>query len=156
MYYEGSMIHETAIIDPGANIADGVEIGPYTIVGQDVSIGEKTTIGAHSVITGRTLIGKNNRIFHHVSLGEQPQDKKYANEPTTLEIGNDNVIREFCTFNTGTIQDKAKTTVGSRNWIMAYVHVAHDCIVGDDVILANCTQLAGHVEIGDFAMLGGI
>lgn len=155
MYYEGSMIHETSIIEPGANIADGVEIGPYTIVGKDVSIGEKTTIGAHSVITGRTLIGKNNRIFHHVSLGEQPQDKKYANEPTTLEIGNDNVIREFCTFNTGTVQDRARTTVGSRNWIMAYVHVAHDCIVGDDAILANCTQLAGHVEIGDFAMLGG-
>lgn len=149
------MIHPTAIIDPRAHLASDVEIGPFSIIGKDVSIGPGTTIGAHSVITGRTTIGENNRIFHHVSIGEEPQDKKYQGEPTTLEIGDDNVIREFCTFNVGTFQDKGKTVVGNKNWIMAYVHVAHDCVVGNDAILANCVQLAGHVEIGNFAMLGG-
>ena len=155
MYDEGSMIHQTAIIDPGAQISADVEVGPYSIIGKSVSIGSGTRIGAHAVITGKTSIGENNHIYHHVSLGEQPQDKKYMDEETGLEIGDDNVIREFCSFNTGTVQDKGKTVVGNRNWVMAYVHVAHDCIVGDDVILANCTQLAGHVEVGDFAMLGG-
>ena len=155
MHHETNMIHQTAINDPGAEIYADVDIGPYSIIGKNVSIGSGTRIGAHVVITGKTSIGANNHIFHHVSLGEQPQDKKYADEPTTLEIGDGNVIREFCTFNTGTVQDKGKTVVGNRNWVMAYVHIAHDCAVGDDVILANCTQLAGHVEIGDFAMLGG-
>ena len=155
MHHETNMIHQTAIVDPGAEIDADVDIGPYSIIGKDVSIGSGTRIGAHAVITGKTSIGANNHIFHHVSHGEQPQDKKYADEPTTLEIGDGNVIREFCTFNTGTVQDKGKTVVGNRNWVMAYVHIAHDCAVGDDVILANCTQLAGHVEIGDFAMLGG-
>ncbi|MDA0238022.1 MAG: acyl-ACP--UDP-N-acetylglucosamine O-acyltransferase [Proteobacteria bacterium] len=149
------MIHQTAVIDLGAQISADVEIGAYSIIGKSVSIGSGTRIGSHTVITGKTSIGAKNHIFHHVSLGEQPQDKKYAGEETALEIGDGNVIREFCTFNTGTVQDKGKTVIGSRNWIMAYVHVAHDCIVGDDVILANCTQLSGHVEIGDFAMLGG-
>lgn len=155
MHYERSMIHKTAIVEPGAKIAEDVEIGAYSVIDKHVSIGSGTRIGNHSVITGKTVIGKNNRIFHHVSLGEQPQDKKYDGEETTLEIGDDNVIREFCSFNTGTIQDKVKTVVGDRNWIMAYVHIAHDCVVRDDTILANCTQLAGHVEVGDFAMLGG-
>ena len=149
------MIHPTAIIEPGAKVFSNVEIGAYSVIGKDVSIGSGTRVGSHSLITGKTSIGKNNNIFHHVSLGEEPQDKKYAGEETTLEIGDSNVIREFCSFNTGTVQDKAKTVVGDRNWIMAYVHIAHDCVVGDDSILANCTQLAGHVEIGDFAMLGG-
>ena len=149
------MIHPTAIIEPGANVFSNVEIGAYSVIGKNVSIGSGTRVGSHSLITGKTSIGKNNNIFHHVSLGEEPQDKKYAGEETTLEIGDSNVIREFCSFNTGTVQDKAKTVVGDRNWIMAYVHIAHDCVVGDDSILANCTQLAGHVEIGDFAMLGG-
>ena len=149
------MIHPTAIIEPGAKVFSNVEIGAYSVIGKDVSIGSGTRVGSHSLITGKTSIGKNNNIFHHVSLGEEPQDKKYAGEETTLEIGDSNVIREFCSFNTGTVQDKAKTVVGDRNWIMAYVHIAHDCVVGDDSILANCTQLAGHVVIGDFAMLGG-
>ena len=150
------MIHPTAIIEPGANVFSNVEIGAYSVIGKNVSIGSGTRVGSHSLITGKTSIGKNNNIFHHVSLGEEPQDKKYAGEETTLEIGDSNVIREFCSFNTGTVQDRAKTVVGDRNWIMAYVHIAHDCVVGDDSILANCTQLAGHVEIGDFAMLGGL
>jgi UDP-N-acetylglucosamine acyltransferase len=149
------MIHPTAIIEPGASISENVEIGAYSIVGKNVSIGIGTRVGSHSLITGKTSIGKNNNIFHHVSLGEEPQDKKYSGEETSLEIGDNNVIREFCSFNTGTVQDKGKTVVGDRNWIMAYVHIAHDCLVGDDSILANCTQLAGHVEIGNFAMLGG-
>lgn len=149
------MIHETAIVYPGAKVGDGVQIGPYSIVGEHVEIGEGTVIGAHAVITGHTRIGARNRILHHVSLGEIPQDKKYAGEQTRLEIGDDNVIREFCTFNIGTAQDLGYTRLGDRNWIMAYVHLAHDCEVGNDTILANCVQLAGHVEIGDFAILGG-
>jgi UDP-N-acetylglucosamine acyltransferase len=139
------MIHPTAIVHPGASLAADVEVGPYTI----------TRIGAHAVIGGRTRIGRNNRIFHQVSLGEIPQDKKYAGEPTLLEIGDNNVIREFCTFNTGTVQDLGYTRVGNDNWIMSYVHIAHDCVVGNHTVLANCTQLAGHVEVEDFAILGG-
>ena len=149
------MIHETAIVHPGARIGSGVQIGPYSVVGEHVEIGEGTVIGAHAVITGHTRIGARNRILHHVSLGEIPQDKKYAGEQTRLEIGDDNVIREFCTFNIGTAQDLGYTRLGNRNWIMAYVHLAHDCEVGNDTILANCVQLAGHVQIGDFAILGG-
>jgi UDP-N-acetylglucosamine acyltransferase len=149
------MIHETAIVHPGARLGSGVRIGPYSIIGEHVEIGEESVIGTHAVITGHTRIGARNRILHHVSLGEMPQDKKYAGEPTRLEIGNDNVIREFCTFNIGTAQDLGYTRLGDRNWIMAYVHLAHDCEVGNDTILANCVQLAGHVEIGDFAILGG-
>lgn len=149
------MIHETAIVHLKAEIADDVHIGPYSIVGQHVQIEAGTTLGAHVVITGHTRIGFRNRIFHHVSLGEIPQDKKYAGEPTRLEIGDDNVIREFCTFNIGTAQDLGYTRLGDRNWVMAYVHLAHDTVVGNDTILANCTQLAGHVQVGDFAMLGG-
>ena len=149
------MIHETALVHPKAKLAADVQVGPYSIIGEHVKIGEGTILGAHAVITGHTRIGERNRIFHHVSLGEVPQDKKYAGEPTRLEIGDDNVIREFCTFNIGTAQDLGYTRLGDGNWIMAYVHMAHDCVVGNDTILANCTQLAGHVEIGDFAMLGG-
>jgi UDP-N-acetylglucosamine acyltransferase len=149
------MIHETAIVHAGAKLAEDVQVGPYSIIGEHVEIGEGSTLGAHVVISGRTSIGRRNRIFHHVSLGEIPQDKKYAGEPTRLEIGDDNVIREFCTFNVGTAQDLGYTRLGDRNWIMAYVHLAHDCVVANDTILANCVQLAGHVEIGDFAILGG-
>jgi len=149
------MIHETAIVHPGAKLAGDVQIGPYSVIGEHVEIGERTVIGAHAVITGHTRIGARNRILHHVALGEIPQDKKYGGEPTRLEIGDDNVIREFCTFNIGTAQDLGYTRLGDRNWIMAYVHLAHDCQVGNDTILANCVQLAGHVEIGDFAILGG-
>lgn len=149
------MIHETAIVHPGARLGDGVEIGPYSVIGEHVQIGEGTVIGANAVITGHTRIGARNRILHHVSLGEMPQDKKYAGEETRLEIGDDNVIRECCTFNIGTAQDLGYTRLGDRNWIMAYVHLAHDCEVGNDTILANCVQLGGHVQIGDFAILGG-
>ncbi len=149
------MIHASAIVHPGAQLAADVQIGPYSVVGENVQIGEGTTLGAHVVITGHTSIGCRNRIFHHVSLGEVPQDKKYSGEPTRLEIGDDNVIREFCTFNIGTVQDLGYTRLGNRNWVMAYVHMAHDTVVGNDTILANCTQLAGHVRIGDYAMLGG-
>jgi UDP-N-acetylglucosamine acyltransferase len=149
------MIHPTAIVHPGAKLGRNVEVGPYTIIGEHVEIGEGTRIGAHAVIAGNTRIGAGNQIFHHVSLGEVPQDKKYAGEPTRLEIGDNNVIREFCTFNTGTVQDLGYTRLGSGNWIMSYVHLAHDCVVGNNTVLANCTQLAGHVEVHDHAILGG-
>lgn len=149
------MIHQTAIVHPGAKLSRNVQIGAYAVIGEHVEIGEETTIGAHAVITGHTRIGCRNRVFHHVSLGEVPQDKKYAGEPTRLEIGDDNVIREFCTFNIGTAQDLGYTRLGDRNWVMSYVHLAHDCVVANDTILANCVQLAGHVAIGDFAVLGG-
>ena len=151
-----SRVHRTAIIEPGAQLADDVVVGPYAVVGPHVEIDEGTTIGAHAVITGHTRIGKRNRIFQFVSLGEQPQDKKYAGEPTRLEIGDDNTIREFCTFNTGTAQDQGLTRVGNGNWVMAYVHIAHDCVVGNQTILANNATLGGHVEIGDYAILGGL
>ncbi|UCH49136.1 MAG: acyl-ACP--UDP-N-acetylglucosamine O-acyltransferase [Betaproteobacteria bacterium] len=149
------MIHETAIVHPSAKLAEDVQIGPYSVIGEHVEIGAGTSVGAHAVISGRTRIGRRNRIFHHVSLGEIPQDKKYAGEPTRLEIGDDNVIRECCTFNIGTAQDLGYTRLGDRNLIMAYVHLAHDCVVGNDTILANCVQLGGHVDIADFAILGG-
>jgi UDP-N-acetylglucosamine acyltransferase len=149
-------IHPTAIVEPGAELADDVEVGPYTVIGPHVAIGEGTTIGAHAVITGHTRIGRNNRIFQFVSLGEVPQDKKYAGEPTRLEIGDGNTIREFCTFNTGTVQDLGVTRVGNDNWIMGYVHLAHDCQVGNHTVLANSVTLAGHVEVGDYAILGGL
>ena len=151
-----SRIHPTAIVEDGAKLSRNVEVGPYTIIGSHVEIGEGTTVGAHAVITGHTRIGKRNRIFQFVSLGEIPQDKKYAGEPTRLEIGDDNTIREFCTFNIGTTQDEGITRVGNHNWIMAYVHLAHDCIVGDHTVLANNATLAGHVEIGDHVILGGM
>ncbi len=149
------MIHPTAIIHPNARLADDVEVGAYSIIGEHVEIGAGTEIGPHVVINGHTRIGQHNRIFQFCSLGEIPQDKKYANEPTRLEIGDHNTIREFCTFNLGTAQDIGVTRVGSHNWIMAYVHLAHDCQVGNHTIFANNAQLAGHVEVQDYAILGG-
>ncbi len=149
------MIHPTAIIGEGAQISREVSVGPYSIIGNMVSIGRGTKIGAHSVISGKTSIGKNNTIFNHVSIGEVPQDKKYNGEDTTLTIGDNNIIREFCTFNTGTIQDRGDTYIGNKNWIMAYVHIAHDCYVGNGVIMANSVQLGGHIIVGDNAFLGG-
>jgi UDP-N-acetylglucosamine acyltransferase len=149
------MRHPTAIIHPHAKLAADVAVGAYSIIGEHVEIGVGTVIGPHVVINGHTCIGQHNRIFQFCSLGEIPQDKKYANEPTRLEIGDHNTIRESCTFNIGTVQDIGVTRLGNHNWIMAYVHVAHDCQVGDHTILANCTQLAGHVTIGDYAILGG-
>ncbi len=149
------MIHPTAIVHPGARLAADVEVGAYTLIGEHVQIDAGTVIGPHVVINGHTTIGRHNRIFQFCSLGEIPQDKKYANEPTRLEIGDNNTIREFCTFNLGTAQDVGVTRVGNHNWIMAYVHLAHDCQVGNHTIFANNAQLAGHVEVGDYAILGG-
>lgn len=150
-----SKIHATAIVDSKAELDSSVEVGAYSIIEAGVKIDAETRIGSHAVIKGPTTIGKNNHIFQYVSLGEQPQDKKYKGEPTTLEIGDNNTIREFCTFNRGTTQDKGVTKIGSDNWIMAYVHIAHDCDVGNDTILANNATLAGHVNIHDYAILGG-
>jgi len=149
------MHHPTALIHPDAKLANNVEVGAYSIIGQHVEIGENTHIGPHVVIDGHTRIGKNNCIFQFCSLGEIPQDKKYAGEPTRLEIGDNNTIREFCTFNIGTSQDAGVTRVGNHNWIMAYVHLAHDCQVGSHTIFANNASLAGHVRIEDYAILGG-
>lgn len=148
-------IHPQAIVDPSAKIAQNVEIGPFSVIGPDVEIGEGTKVMSHVVIKGPTSIGKNNTIFQFSSVGEDCQDKKYAGEPTRLEIGDDNIIRESCTIHRGTIQDIGVTTIGSRNLLMAYVHVAHDCVVGNDCILANTTTLAGHVHVDDFVILGG-
>jgi UDP-N-acetylglucosamine acyltransferase len=148
-------IHPTAIIEPGARLAEGVAVGPYSVIGGHVEIGAGTSVGSHCVIAGHTRIGRNNRIYHFVSLGEAPQDKKYAGEPTRLEIGDGNTIREFCSFNTGTVQDAGTTRVGDDNWIMAYVHIAHDCQVGSHTIFANNASLAGHVHVGDYAILAG-
>lgn len=149
------MIHNTAIIHPDAQIAEGVSIGAYSIIGEHVSIGVGTTIAPHVVIHGHTKIGCDNQIFQFCSLGEVPQDKKYAGEPTRLEIGDRNIIREFCTFNIGTVQDMGVTRIGNDNWIMAYVHLAHDCSIGNNTIFANNASLAGHVSVGDYAILGG-
>lgn len=150
-----SGIHPTALVDRQAELAEGVAVGPYTVVGPHVQIGAGTTIGAHCLIDGHTTIGRDNRIYAHASLGGPPQDKKYAGEPTRLVIGERNTIREFTTFNTGTAQDTGVTTLGDDNWVMAYVHLAHDCAVGNQTILANNAQLAGHVYVGDWAILGG-
>ena len=151
-----SSIHPTAIVDSAALVDGSVSIGPYAVIGPHVRIGAGTTIGAHCVIEGRTTIGADNRIFQFASLGAAPQDKKYAGEPTELVIGDRNTIREFCTFNTGTAQDLGVTTIGDDNWVMAYVHIAHDCVVGHQTILANNATLAGHVHVGDYAIIGGL
>jgi UDP-N-acetylglucosamine acyltransferase len=149
-------IHPTAIVDARAELAASVEVGPYAVVGAGVSVGEGTTIGAHCVIDGPTRIGRDNRIFPHAALGAAPQDMKYRGEPTELHIGDRNTIREFCTFNRGTAQDGGITRVGDDNWIMAYVHIAHDVQVGNRVILANNATLAGHVHVGDWVIVGGL
>ena len=149
------MIHQTAIVHPGARLGANVSIGAYSIIGEHVQIGDNTEIGPHVVIEGHTTIGRDNRIFQFCSIGAEPQDKKYAGEPTRLEIGERNVIREFCTFNLGTIQDGGVTRLGNDNWIMAYVHLAHDCQVGNHTIFANNAQLAGHCHVDDHAILGG-
>jgi UDP-N-acetylglucosamine acyltransferase len=148
-------IHPTAIVHPAARIGADVEVGAYSLIGEHVEIGDRTRVGPHVVIGGHSRIGRDNRIFQFSSIGEIPQDKKYADEPTRLEIGDRNTIREFCTFNCGTAQDAGVTRVGNDNWIMAYVHLAHDCQVGDNTIFANNAQLAGHVRVGDWAILGG-
>lgn len=150
-----ALIHPTAIVDSNARLGRNVSIGAYSIIGEHAEIGDDTWVGPHVVISGHTRIGQGNRIFQFSSIGEMPQDKKYAGEPTRLEIGDRNTIREFCTLNCGTSQDAGVTRVGSDNWIMAYVHLAHDCQVGNNTIFANNAQLAGHVHVGDYAILGG-
>jgi UDP-N-acetylglucosamine acyltransferase len=150
-----NQVHETALVDPAAQIADDVEIGPFSIVGPKVTIGPGSWIGPHVVLTGRTTIGKNTRIFQFSSIGEEPQDKKYDNEDTELIIGDNNTIRESCTFSRGSAQGGGKTVIGNNNWIMACVHIAHDCHLGDNIIMANNASLAGHVTVGDWAILSG-
>ncbi len=150
-----SAIHPTAIIESGAQLDSTVSVGPYSVIGPHVKVGAGTTIGPHCVIEGHTTIGQDNRIFQFSSLGAIPQDKKYAGEPCELIIGDRNVIREFCTFNIGSPGDTGVTRVGSDNWLMAYVHLAHDCVVGNHTIFANNSQLAGHVHVDDWAILGG-
>jgi len=149
------LIHPTAIVHPGAKLGADVAIGAYSVIGAHVEIGDRTSVGPHVVIEGHTRIGCDNHIFQFSSLGAAPQDKKYAGEPTRLEIGDRNTIREFCTLNLGTTQDGGITRVGNDNWIMAYVHIAHDCEVGNNTIFANNAQLAGHVHVADHAILGG-
>lgn len=150
-----SNIHPTAVVDPNAELHASVQVGPYTVIGPHVRVGRGTTVGAHCVIEGHTTIGEDNRIFQFNSLGAIPQDKKYAGEPCELHIGNRNTIREFCTFNIGSPGGGALTSIGDDNWIMAYVHLAHDCRVGNQCIFANNSQLAGHVLVGDWVILGG-
>jgi UDP-N-acetylglucosamine acyltransferase len=148
-------IHETAIISPDAELASGVTVGAYTVIEAGVTIGADTEVGHHCVIKGDTTIGERNHIFQFASIGEDPQDKKYAGEPTRLVIGDGNTIREYCSLNRGTAQDKGVTQLGNNNWLMAYVHIAHDCIIGNETIFANNVTLAGHVTVGDYAIWGG-
>lgn len=148
-------IHSTAIVASGAKLGENVSIGPYSIIGEHVELGDNTWVGPHVVIEGHTSIGADNRFFQFCSIGAINQDKKYKGEPTRVEIGDRNTFRESCTVHIGTAQDKLLTRVGNDNWVMAYVHIAHDCIVGNHTTFANCTQLAGHVEVGDWAVLGG-
>ncbi|WP_338848704.1 acyl-ACP--UDP-N-acetylglucosamine O-acyltransferase [Massilia sp. W12] len=150
-----TQIHPTALVDPAAELGEGVSIGAYSIIGPHVSIGAHTEVGPHVVIEGHTTIGQHNRFFQFSSIGAAPQDKKYKGEPTRLEIGDRNTVREFCTFNLGTVQDGGVTRLGNDNWVMAYVHLAHDCQIGNNIIFANNAQLAGHVEVGDWVILGG-
>ncbi len=148
-------VHATAVVDPGAQLDASVEVGPYAIIGPQVRIGAGSRIGPHAVLEGPLTIGEHNHIHAHAAVGGAPQDKKYAGEPTELIIGNGNTIREFTTLNRGTVQGGGKTVIGDDNWIMAYVHIAHDCIVGNHTILANSVALAGHVIVEDYAILGG-
>jgi UDP-N-acetylglucosamine acyltransferase len=148
-------VHASAVVHRGARLAADVEVGPYSVIGEHVEVGEGSRIGAHVVIDGHTRIGRRNHIWHFSSIGAPPQDKKYADEPTRVEIGERNTIREYVTINRGTVQDAGVTRIGNDNWIMAYVHFAHDCQIGNNAIFANLAQIAGHVSVGDWAILGG-
>ena len=150
------MIDPHAIVSPQAKLAEGVHVGPFSVIGPEVVIGSNTWVGPHAVINGPTSIGADNKIFQFASLGDAPQDKKYKGEPTRLEIGDRNVFREFCSVNRGTIHDKGVTRIGNDNLLMAYTHVAHDCVLGDKIVMSNCATLGGHVELGDWVILGGL
>lgn len=150
------LIHPTAVIAPGARLADTVRVDAYSIIGEHVVIGENTVVGPHCVIDGHTTIGRDNNFYRFCSIGGIPQDKKYRNEPTRLEIGDGNTFREYVTVNTGTAQDVGVTRIADDNWIMAYVHIAHDCQIGSHTVIANAVQLAGHIHIGDWVVLGGL
>jgi len=147
-------VHATALVEPGAELADDVEVGPFSLVGPHVRIGARTVVGSHVVLTGHTTIGAGNRFFQFSSIGEIPQDKKYGGEPTTTTIGDDNVFREYVTIHSGTVQDRGDTAIGHANLFLAYTHVAHDCVVGNSTIFSNNAQIAGHVVIGDWVVLG--
>ncbi len=151
-----AQIHPSAIVDPKAQLADNVSVGPYAIIGPEVRIGAGTVIGPHCVVEGRTTIGCDNRFFQFSSIGAMPQDMSHGGEVTELVIGDRNTVREFCTFNTGTFKEQGVTRVGSDNWVMAYVHLAHDVQLGDHCVLANNATLAGHVHVGDWAVIGGL
>jgi UDP-N-acetylglucosamine acyltransferase len=150
------LIDARAIVSPQAQLAPDVSVGPFSIIGPQVQIGPRTVVGPHAFITGATTIGADNRIFQFASIGDEPQDKKYKGEPTRLSIGDRNVFRESCTINRGTGHDKGVTLIGSDNLFMAYSHVAHDCVIGNNTVFANCASLGGHVEIGDWVILGGL
>jgi UDP-N-acetylglucosamine acyltransferase len=149
------MIDARAVIAAGAQVAADAEVGPYAVIGADVVIGSRTWVGPHALIVGHTTIGEDNRIFQFASIGEAPQDKKYRGEPTRLVIGDRNVMREYCTISRGTTLDQGVTRIGSDNLFMAYTHVAHDCVIGDNIIMVNLAMIAGHVQIGDWAILSG-
>ena len=151
-----AQVHPSAIVDPKAQLADDVRVGPFSTVGAGVRVGEGTEIGSHVVLSGNTAIGRNNRIFPFTSIGTVPQDKKYGGEDTQLIIGDRNTIREYCLINTGTVQGGGATRIGSDNWIMGYTHFAHDCVIGSNTIIANGVQLAGHVSVGDWTVIGGV
>ena len=148
-------IHPTAQVAPGARLAQDVVVGAFAIVGPEVEIGAGTTLAPHALVTGRTRLGARNRIFQFASVGDVPQDRKYGGEPTRTTLGDDNVVREYVSIHAGTAQDRGETTIGNRNWFLAYCHVAHDCVIGDDTTFSNNAQLAGHVQVGDYATLGG-
>ena len=149
------MIDSKAVVAPAARVHETAYVGPYAIIGADVEIGANTRIEGHAFVKGPTTIGEGNHIFQFASIGDDPQDKKYHNERTRLVIGNGNTIREYCTINRGTVQDQGVTSVGDDNWLMAYTHIAHDCVVGNHTIFANNASIAGHVHVGDYAILGG-
>jgi len=149
------MIHPSAVIHPSAKIADDVTVGPFSVIDQDVEIGSGTIVGPHVVINGHTQIGRNNHFYQFSSIGEANQDKKYQGEPTRTIIGNNNVVRECCTIHRGTAQDRQVTNIGDDNLLMAYTHIAHDCLIGNNIIIANSSNIAGHVVIDDWAILGG-
>ena len=148
-------IHPSALVDPRAELAADVEVGPFAVVGPEVLVGAGTTIGAHAYVTGRTTLGERNRIYPFATIGDAPQDRKHGGEPTATAIGSDNVIREYASIHAGTAQDRGVTTIGNGNWLLAYTHIAHDCVVGNNTTFSNNAQLAGHVDIGDWVVMGG-